>query len=116
LYADPDADHDAMWWELVERYQLVHRPPGRSAPDWAAKIHVTAAPVYYQNYLYGELVASQLQAALAREHGGIVDRPAAGRTLVERFFRPGASRRWDALVESATGEPLTPFHLAAQLA
>jgi hypothetical protein len=43
-------------------------------------------------------------------------RPAAGRALVERFFRPGAAQRWDALVESATGEPLTPAHLAAQLA
>jgi peptidyl-dipeptidase A len=116
LYAEPDADHDSRWWDLVERYQLVHRPPGRIAPDWAAKIHVAAAPVYYQNYLYGELVASQLQAALHREHGGIVDRPAAGRALVDRFFRPGASCRWDALVESATGEPLTPAHLAAQLA
>jgi peptidyl-dipeptidase A len=116
LYADPDADHDARWWDLVERYQLLHRPPGRAAPDWAAKIHLAATPVYYQNYLYGELVASQLEATLRREHGGIVDRPAAGRALVERFFRPGASLRWDALVESATGEPLTPAHLAAQLA
>jgi Oligoendopeptidase F len=116
LYADPDADHDARWWDLVERYQLLQRPPGRTAPDWAAKIHVAVAPVYYQNYLYGELVASQLEATLHREHGGIVDRPAAGRALVERFFRPGASMRWDALVESATGEPLTPVHLAAQLA
>jgi peptidyl-dipeptidase A len=116
LYADPDADHDARWWDLVERYQLLHRPPGRNAPDWAAKIHLAVAPVYYQNYLYGELVASQFQATLQREHGGIVDRPAAGRTLVDRFFRPGASQRWDALVESATGEPLTPAHLAAQLA
>lgn len=116
LYADPDADHDTRWWDLVEQYQLVRRPPGRNAPDWAAKIHLAAAPVYYQNYLYGELVASQLQATLQNEHGGIVDRPAAGRALVERFFRPGASQRWDALVESATGEPLTPAHLAAQLA
>ena len=115
LYADPDADHDARWWDLVERYQLVRRPPGRTAPDWAAKIHLAVAPVYYQNYLYGELVASQVEAALRREHGGIVDREAVGRTLVERLFRPGASRRWDSLVESATGEPLTPSHLAAQL-
>ena len=100
---------------LVERYQLLHRPPERTAPDWAAKIHLAVAPVYYQNYLYGELVASQVEAALRREHGGIVDREAVGRTLVERLFRPGASRRWDSLVESATGEPLTPSHLAAQL-
>jgi peptidyl-dipeptidase A len=116
LYADPDADHDTRWWDLVERYQLVRRPPGRSAADWAAKIHLAVAPVYYQNYLYGELVASQLDVTLRREHGGMVDRPAAGRALVERFFRPGAALRWDALVESATGQPLDPAHLAAQLA
>src|SRR6185503_10218371 len=78
LYADPDADHDTRWWDLVERYQLVRRPAGRNAPDWAAKIHLAAAPVYYQNYLYGELAASQLQAALHHEHGGIVDRADAG--------------------------------------
>ena len=116
LYADPDADHDTRWWELVERYQLVRRPDGRDTPDWAAKIHLAVAPVYYHNYLYGEMVASQLEATLRREHGGIVDRPAAGRALVEHVFRPGAALRWDHLVTAATGEPLTPAHLAAQLA
>jgi peptidyl-dipeptidase A len=116
LYDDPDGDHDRRWWDLVERFQLVRRPAGRVAPDWAAKIHLAVAPVYYQNYLYGELVASQLEAMLQREHGGLVDRPGVGRTLSDRVFRPGASIRWDALVERATGEPLTPKHLAAQLA
>ena len=29
LYADPESDLDARWWELVERYQLVRRPEGR---------------------------------------------------------------------------------------
>jgi peptidyl-dipeptidase A len=115
LYADPDADHDRRWWDLVERFQLVRRPPGRVAPDWASKIHLAVAPVYYQNYLYGEMVASQLEAMLRREHGGLVDRAAVGRTLAERVFRPGAALRWDALIERATGEPLTPKHLADQL-
>ena len=116
LYADPDGDHDRRWWDLVERFQLVRRPPGRIAPDWASKIHLAIVPVYYQNYLYGELFASQVEAMLQREHGGLVDRAGVGRTLRDRVFRPGASRRWDALVEQATGEPLTPKHLAAQLA
>lgn len=116
LYADPDADHDTRWWDLVERFQLVHRPEGRSAPDWAAKMHLAAAPVYYQNYLYGELVASQLSATLTRETGGIVGRPAAGALLVERLLAPGALRRWDHLIADATGEPLTARHLAADLA
>jgi peptidyl-dipeptidase A len=116
LYADPDADHDARWWDLVEQFQRVRRPDGRHAPDWAAKIHLTVAPVYYQNYLYGELVASQLQATLDARAGGVVDEPAAGRLLVDEVFRPGASLRWDRLVERATGEPLTAAHLARQLA
>ena len=91
-------------------------PDGRDAPDWAAKIHLAAAPVYYQNYLYGELFASQLAATLESRAGGIVDRPAAGELLVRDVFAPGASLRWDDLVTRATGEPLTAAHLARELA
>lgn len=116
LYADPDADLDSLWWDLVEHHQLVRRPDGRHAPDWAAKIHLAAAPVYYQNYLYGELFASQLDATLRDRAGGLVDRAAAGALLRDEVFAPGASLRWDALVERATGEPLTAAHLARQLA
>ncbi|MGZ6993886.1 MAG: M2 family metallopeptidase [Acidimicrobiia bacterium] len=115
FYADPEGDHTTRWWELVSRFQHLQRPPGRDAPDWASKIHVALAPVYYQNYLYGELVASQLQATLHERAGGIVDRPAAGAFLVDELFAPGLSLRWDALVERATGEPLTARHLAADL-
>ena len=100
LYADPDADLDTLWWDLVERYQLVHRPDGRHAPDWAAKIHLAAAPVYYQNYLYGELFASQLDATLARPRRR-PRRPARGRRAAAcaTCSRPGASLRWDDLVD-----------------
>ena len=115
LYADPDADHDARWWGLVERYQLLTRPEQRQAPDWAAKIHVALAPVYYQNYLLGELVASQLQSTLRRECGGIVGRPAAGALLRERMFAPGWSLRWDDLIARATGTPLTVEAFATEL-
>ena len=35
LYEDPDReDLNALWWDLVERIQLVQRPPGREGePD-----------------------------------------------------------------------------------
>jgi peptidyl-dipeptidase A len=115
LYADPDGDLDTLWWDLVEQYQQVRRPDDRHQPDWAAKIHLAAAPVYYQNYLYGELFASQLDATLAARTEGLVDRPAAGSLLVDDVFRPGASVRWDELVVRATGEPLSATHLARQL-
>jgi peptidyl-dipeptidase A len=111
LYADPEGDLDGAWWELVHRFQGVHPVEGRKAADWAAKIHIACAPVYYHTYLYGDLLSSQLSAALRRETGGLVDAPDAGRFLTERWFRPGLSLRWDELIEHATGEPLTarPF-------
>ena len=93
----------------------MRRPDGRHAPDWAAKIHLAAAPVYYQNYLYGELFASQLDATLAARAGGLVDQRAAGELLRADVFAPGASLRWDELVIRATGEPLSAAHLARQL-
>jgi peptidyl-dipeptidase A len=116
LYADPDADLDTLWWDLVERFQLVTRPDGRSAPDWAAKIHLAVAPVYYQNYLYGELFASQLEATIDERTTGLVDDPAAGELMVREVFAPGASKRWDRLVVDATGAPLSAESFARQLA
>ena len=115
LYADPEADLSAAWWKLVSRYQLLTPPDGRDAPDWAAKIHVACAPVYYHTYLYGNLVASQLRATLDRVAGGLVGRREAGAFLRERVFRPGQSLRWDGLVEAATGEPLTAAHAARMI-
>ncbi len=118
LYADPDADLGVRWWDLVERYQGVPRPSGDRSHDWAAKVHLAVAPVYYHNYLLGELTASQLEWMLERETGNAspAAHPAeAGRLVSERFLRPGKGRRWDVLVEEATGAPLTPEHLVAEL-
>ena len=112
FYADPEADLSETWWSLVRRYQLVTPPEGRDEEDWAAKIHVACAPVYYHTYLYGHLVACQLRATLDHVAGGLVGRPEAGAFLLEQVFRPGESIRWDALLEQATGEPLSASHAA----
>ena len=116
LYADPEADLDALWWELVASHQLLTPPEGRSAPDWAAKIHVAIAPVYYHTYLYGSIVASQLRDALRADAGGLVDRPAGRQLLEERLFSSGLSIRWDRLVERGTGKPLSVESLAREVA
>ncbi len=112
LYGDPEQDLSRTWWSLVELYQLLTPPDGRDMPDWASKLHVACAPVYYHTYLYGNLVASQLRAMLDQVAGGLVGRPEAGSLLTERVFRLGQSVRWDRLLEQATGEPLTPAHAA----
>ena len=118
LYRDPDQDLGALWWSLVERHQRVAPPDGSRPHDWACKIHLSTAPVYYHNYLLGELTASQLEWALVRECGSSspAARPeVAGRFLRERFAALGATMRWDALIEHATGEPLDPRHLVGML-
>jgi peptidyl-dipeptidase A len=116
LYSDPESDLDSVWWELVSRYQLLTPPDGREAPDWASKIHIAVAPVYYHTYLYGSIVGLQMRDALSAAVGGIVDRPAAGTMLRQKLYGPGASVRWDQLVEQASGSPLSVESLARAVA
>ena len=116
LYEDPERDLDGLWWDLVERFQGVRRPEGRSAPDWAAKIHIATAPVYYHSYLMGECTASQLLRTIRATTGrGLVDNPAAGTFLRERFFAPGSTRSWNDHLVAATGAPLDPSLLLADM-
>ena len=115
LYADPDRDLDALWWELVSRFQGVTPPDGRQAPDWAAKIHVAVVPVYYHSYLYGKIVALEIAAALEAAGGGVVDEPQAGARLRDELYAPGQSVRWDRLVEQLTGGPLAVASLAREV-
>jgi peptidyl-dipeptidase A len=122
LYRDPGQDLDALWWELVERYQLVRRPDGRRAPDWASKIHFSTAPVYYHNYMLGELMASQLQRTLlGRVAGGAdaweryVSSPAVGVFLRERLYSTGRRYDWRETLRRATGEQLGVAAFVADL-
>jgi peptidyl-dipeptidase A len=124
LYADPEQDLNTLWWDLVERFQLLPRPEGRSAPDWASKIHFSVAPVYYHNYLLGEMTASQLHRhVLAHVLGGgedaesrFVADPAVGRFMIDAFYRPGRTRDWRGTLEHATGAPLDPGPYIRELA
>ena len=109
FYADPDGDLDMVWWDLVERYQGIPRPLAPVPNAWASKIHLAVAPCYYHNYLMGEILASQVQEWTERETGAAspaTDPHAVGPLIAERLLRPGASLRWDRLVERATGAPL----------
>ncbi|WP_054948697.1 M2 family metallopeptidase [Numidum massiliense] len=64
LYANPDRNLNKRWWHYVETIQYIPCPEARNKPDWAANIDLSLNPVYYQNYLLGELMASQLWATL----------------------------------------------------
>ena len=99
FYADPTRTTTHGGGTSSSSTSSCTRPDDRRAPDWAAKIHVALAPVYYQNYLLGELVASQIQSdAASIASVASSDRPAVGAFLTDAVFGPGWSLRWDELI------------------
>jgi peptidyl-dipeptidase A len=118
LYENPDRDDlNGLWWDLVEEIQFVRRPPDRDEPDWAAKLHVALAPVYYHNYVLGNLAAAQLRSHLEKNVAGnpFYGSEIAGRYLQEAFFGPGARDDWRTTVLRATGETLDPAYFVEAL-
>ena len=123
LYENPDQDLNKLWWNLVELFQGLKRPMDRNAPDWAAKIHFAIAPVYYHNYMLGELLAAQIRSDLVQISGH--QGPAAtldfaahkefGDFFKEKIFKPSMTKSWHEFVKDATGEYLTAKHFAEEL-
>lgn len=122
MYEDPNQDLNKLWWDLVEKYQEIRRPTGRNAPDYASKIHIVSAPVYYHNYMMGQLFASQVHQTICREfypnqgiHSAtyIGDRR-IGRFMKEKLFAPGKLYNWRELTRHVTGEELSAKSFAAE--
>lgn len=122
MYENPDQDLNKLWWDLVEKYQLLKKPEGRNEPDWASKIHIVMAPCYYHNYLMGELLASQLYYYIVKnviksedyKNQSFTNKPEVGRYLIEKVFAPGLKYYWNDMIEKATGEKLTAKYYAQQ--
>jgi peptidyl-dipeptidase A len=122
MYENPDQDLNKLWWDLVEKYQLLKRPEGRNAPDWASKIHIATSPCYYHNYHLGELMASQLYYTLVdkvlKEKDpntvSFTNRPEIGQFLINNIYKVGKKYTWNDMIEKATGEKLTPKYYAKQ--
>lgn len=117
MYENPDQNLNKLWWDMVEKYQLLAKPEGRDMPDWATKIHVALYPCYYHNYLLGELLASQLYyyiTANITKSQSFVGEKSIGDYLKEKVFMPGARYYWNDMIEKATGEKLTARYYAKQ--
>ena len=122
MYANPDQDLNMLWWNLVEKYQMITRPEWRNEPDRATKIHIATSPCYYHNYLLGELLASQLYYHIVEQvlHSSeyklqsFYAKPEVGKYLKENIFTPGNIYHWNTMIEKATGEKLTAKYYAKQ--
>ncbi|HPT12525.1 MAG TPA: M2 family metallopeptidase, partial [Bacteroidales bacterium] len=117
MYENPDQDLNQLWWDMVEKYQMIKKPEGRNMPDYATKIHIALYPCYYHNYLLGEVLASQLYSYMINNLNvtpSMVNQPAVGNYLKEKVFYPGARYTWNDMIEKATGEKLTAKYYAKQ--
>jgi peptidyl-dipeptidase A len=96
---------------------MIDRPPGREEADWAAKIHVALAPVYYHNYVLGYLTAAQLRRHIEKNivGGPYFKHELSGRYLQEVLFGPGARDDWRTTVLRAAGEELNPAYFVETL-
>lgn len=117
MYENPDQDLNKLWWDMVEKYQMLAKPEGRNMPDWASKIHVALYPCYYHNYLLGELLASQLYSYITTsitKNQSFTGDIGVGTYLKENIFIPGSRYYWNDMIEKATGEKLTAKYYAKQ--
>jgi len=115
FYQNPDQDLNKLWWDLVEKYQMIKRPDNPVGTEWATKIHIATYPVYYQNYQLGEIFASQILNYIAENYYNNANldevifwqKPEAGNYLKNKIFSVGKKLPWNEMIKEATGETLT---------
>jgi len=120
LYQGSTKNLNQLWWDYVEQFQEVKRIPLRDKPDWAAKLHLACAPVYYQNYLLGEMTASQikhaLETSLKSKPEDLYGSVEIGNFLKEKLFSFGARFPWNETLRLATGEELKAKYFLRDIA
>ncbi|HPQ81704.1 MAG TPA: M2 family metallopeptidase, partial [bacterium] len=114
MYADPDADIGALWWECREKNQMLARPKGWENPDALAKYHIpNVSPLYYSNYAIGQVANVQFAELFGKRIGD--ESPGAsyfgkrelGDWLMGDFLAQGEKYRWDEFLKMSTGKPLS---------
>jgi oligoendopeptidase F len=105
-YRAYQAPHD----DLLALYRDIHSEHLGVSYDevsaWSDNPFWTSHPMYLQNYVIGEAVASHTLAELRRRFGRVIHSPEAGAWLVAQYYAPGASLPWPQKVSRATGGPL----------
>jgi peptidyl-dipeptidase A len=110
-YEAVDGDLNGLWCDVVDRFLGV---PSDEMPGWAHNLFWSSHPIYIQNYVIGEVVASQTLNALRDQFGGVDNRD-IGAWLTANYFEAGASVPWRQKVVHATGAALSTDALLAEL-
>eukprot|EP01156_Anaeramoeba_ignava_P020753 Anaeramoba_ignava/c17073_g1_i1.p1 GENE.c17073_g1_i1~~c17073_g1_i1.p1 ORF type:complete len:354 (-),score=132.53 c17073_g1_i1:36-1097(-) len=104
-----EKEANILWWNLVEKYQLLKKPPNyENVCGWASKIHLALNPCYYHFYLIGFLIQSQLKDFILSNFGNNwIENLKISDYLIQNVIRPGKTISWLELVKKATGKELS---------
>lgn len=103
-YEDLDQDLDALWREIHESFLLV---PYDINPGWAASPFWVSHPVYYQNYVLAEVIASQILTNIRGRFRALYNDRRVGPFIARRYFQPACTLPWLQKIRRVTGHPLS---------
>jgi oligoendopeptidase F len=113
-YANPDGDLDLVNAGIEAR---VLGCAVDESPRWASEPNAwySRYPVYWQNYVLADVVASQVHHDLHRRFGYVWRNPAALEHIRTHYWAPGGAVDWQEKLRRGTGEGLSTQALVADL-
>jgi hypothetical protein len=110
-YGNLHVNMDSLYAVAYQRFTRIELPAGHF---WGYRDMLATGPIYYQSYLYADLIAAQLQEAMQKQFGveDLTKEPRVAGWLTRYFYAPGGSVPWPEKVRRATGKPLGTEALA----
>jgi peptidyl-dipeptidase A len=114
-YVRPAANLDSLYAASYRRFVGFDLPAG----DFVGTRDMFATgPLYFQSYLYANMIAAQLREAMRAQLGveDLTREPRVAGWMTEKLYAPGASIAWPEKVRRATGRALSTDALTRYLA
>jgi len=114
-YGNLKGNLDSLYAATYRRFVGVELPRGHF---FGYRDIFATGPLYFQSYLYANMIATQLREAM-RARFGVTDlsrEPRVAGWLTRYMFAPGASVPWPEKIRRATGAPLGTSALSRYLA
>jgi hypothetical protein len=114
-YANPDGDLDQINAAIESKLLGCAFDP---TPRWASEPNAwySRYPVYWQNYVLADVIASQIHHDLRRRFGTVWGNREAVAYMREQYWAPGGAVEWQEKLIRGTGAPLGTAALVADLA
>ncbi|AZR72691.1 hypothetical protein BBF96_04365 [Anoxybacter fermentans] len=103
IYENPSTNPDKI---LAQMEHDILGITLNETPRWAANSWYINYPVYWQNYILADLIASQIHRELNQRYGGLHGHPEAFREVCQIYYGPGASVDWQEKLLKHTGSKL----------